>query len=103
MHSNPQGPVPRVLLVDDDRTLLAMAEDMLAGLGYEPVGYDSSVKALAAFSTWPERFDAVLSDEVMPELTGTQLVLTGQATQGGNLRPISRVRRKYISARPRKR
>ncbi len=79
----PRGRGQTVLLVDDDRTLLAMAEDMLAGLGYEPVGYDSSVKALAAFSAWPERFDAVLSDEVMPDLTGTQLATRMRALRPG--------------------
>jgi len=42
----PRGSGQTVLLVDDDRAVLAMAEDMLAGLGYEPVGYDSSLKAL---------------------------------------------------------
>jgi PAS domain S-box-containing protein len=71
----PRGKGQTVLLVDDDRAMLAMAEDMLAQLGYEPVGYDSSVKALDAFRAGPTRFDAVLTDELMPELTGTQLAL----------------------------
>jgi PAS domain S-box-containing protein len=71
----PRGSGQTVLLVDDDRALLAMAEDMLAQLGYEPVGYDTSLKALEAFRAAPERFDVVLTDEVMPELSGTQLAL----------------------------
>jgi CheY-like chemotaxis protein len=75
----PRGSGQIVLLVDDDRAMLAMAEDMLAQLGYEPVGYDSSAKALEAFRAGPERFDAVLTDELMPELTGTQLALRVKA------------------------
>jgi signal transduction histidine kinase/CheY-like chemotaxis protein len=75
----PRGNGQTVLLVDDDRAMLAMAEDMLAQLGYEPVGYDSSAKALQAFSAGPERFDAVLTDERMPELTGTELALRVKA------------------------
>jgi nitrogen-specific signal transduction histidine kinase/CheY-like chemotaxis protein len=75
----PRGSGQIVLLVDDDRAMLAMAEDMLAQLGYEPVGYDSSVSALEAFRAGPERFDAVLTDELMPELTGTQLALRVKA------------------------
>ena len=71
----PRGRGQTVLLVDDDRAMLAMAEDMLAQLGYEPVGYDNSVKALEAFRAGPGRFDAVLTDELMPELSGTQLAL----------------------------
>jgi FixJ family two-component response regulator len=71
----PRGSGQTVLLVDDDRTVLAIAEDMLAQLGYEPIGYDSSVRALEAFRAGPERFDAVLTDELMPELSGTQFAL----------------------------
>jgi CheY-like chemotaxis protein len=78
----PRGKGETVLLVDDDRAVLAMAEDMLAQLGYEPVGYDSSTQALEAFRARPERFDAVLADELMPDLSGTQL-----ATRVRELRP----------------
>ena len=48
-------------------------EEMLAGLGYEPVGFESSQVALQAFRSKPERFDLVLTDEAMPELMGTEL------------------------------
>jgi PAS domain S-box-containing protein len=71
----PRGNGQTVLVVDDDPAMLAMAEDMLAQLGYEPVSYDNSVKALEAFRAGPGRFDAMLTDELMPELTGTQLAL----------------------------
>ena len=71
----PRGSGQTVLLVDDDRDMLAMAEDMLAQLGYEPVGYDNSARALEAFRAGPSRFDALLTDEMMPELTGTQLAV----------------------------
>ena len=75
----PRGGGQTVLLVDDDRAMLAMAEDMLAQLGYEPVGYDSSTRALEAFSAAPERFDALLTDERMPELSGTELAVRVKA------------------------
>ncbi len=68
-----QGQV--VLAVDDEEEVLAALEEMLAALGYEPVGHSSSRAALEAFRADPKRFDAVVSDEVMPELTGTQLVV----------------------------
>jgi hypothetical protein len=38
-----------VIIVDDERALLEWAEETLAELGYEPVGFDSSAAALAAF------------------------------------------------------
>jgi signal transduction histidine kinase len=62
-----------VLIVDDDKPLVLLGEEMLAALGYEPVGFDRSRAALAAFSAEPKRFDLVLTDEVMPEMTGTEL------------------------------
>jgi signal transduction histidine kinase/ActR/RegA family two-component response regulator len=61
-----------ILIVDDERTLVALAEETLAGLGYEPVGFDSSAAALQAFRLAPQRFDLVLTDENMPGLSGTE-------------------------------
>lgn len=62
-----------VLLVDDEETLVRLGEELLAGLGYEPVGFSSSEAALAALRDEPQRFDAVLSDEAMPGMTGSEL------------------------------
>jgi DNA-binding NtrC family response regulator len=53
--------------------LVALAEEMLAELGYEPVGFDSSSAALQAFRAEPRRFDLVLTDEAMPDLAGSDL------------------------------
>jgi len=63
-----------VLLVDDEEALVRLGEEMLAELGYEPVGFSSSSAALASFRARPERFHAVLSDEAMPGMTGSELV-----------------------------
>jgi PAS domain S-box-containing protein len=69
----PRGSGETVMIVDDERALVTLAEETLAQLGYEPVGFDSSVAALQAFRAEPKRFDLVLSDETMPDLTGTEL------------------------------
>jgi predicted ATPase/signal transduction histidine kinase/CheY-like chemotaxis protein len=74
----PAGELPRgngeiVMIVDDERALVALAEETLAELGYEPVGFDSSLAALQAFRAEPQRFDLVLTDERMPDLTGSEL------------------------------
>jgi CheY-like chemotaxis protein len=62
-----------ILIVDDEEPLVRLSEEMLAELGYEPIGFSSSAAALAAFRAEPRRFDAVLSDEAMPGLTGSEL------------------------------
>jgi PAS domain S-box-containing protein len=69
----PRGKGETVMIVDDERPLVALAEEIIAGLGYEPVGFDSSNAALDAFRATPERFDVVLTDESMPDLVGTEL------------------------------
>jgi PAS domain S-box-containing protein len=69
----PLGNGETVMIVDDERPLVALAEEIAAQLGYEPVGFDSSSEALEAFRAKPDRFDAVLTDEAMPDLVGTQL------------------------------
>src|SRR5206468_3974429 len=51
----PSGNGETVLLVDDEESLVVVGEDMLASLGYEPVGFDSSAAALAAFHASPDR------------------------------------------------
>jgi signal transduction histidine kinase/ActR/RegA family two-component response regulator len=69
----PRGNGETVMIVDDERALVALAEETVSNLGYQPVGFDSSIAALQAFRTEPKRFDLVLTDEMMPELTGTEL------------------------------
>ncbi len=69
----PRGNGQTIMIVDDERPLVALAEEIIAQLGYEPVGFDSSTAALTAFRATPGRFDAVLTDEAMPDLTGAEL------------------------------
>jgi PAS domain S-box-containing protein len=64
----------RVLVVDDESGLVEIACRMLEKLGYTPQGFTSSREALAAVRALPERFDLILSDITMPELTGRQLL-----------------------------
>ena len=69
----PRGNDECILLVDDEAPLRNLAAEMLASLGYQSASYATSEEAFAAFERQPDRFDAVLSDEVMPNLSGTQL------------------------------
>ena len=79
----PLGNGQTVLVVDDEPALVALAEELLAELGYESLGLQSSRRALAEFQADPERFDLVLTDEQMPELTGTALAAALHALRPG--------------------
>lgn len=67
------GAGQRLLVVDDDPELVAMAEEMLRSLGYAPVGCSDPAVALQALRDDPLGFAALITDEVMPGLSGTQL------------------------------
>ena len=69
----PPGQGETILVVDDEKPLVELATDMLEELGYRVVGCTSSAEALAVFTLDPDRFQAVLSDEMMPGMTGSQL------------------------------
>jgi PAS domain S-box-containing protein len=63
----------RVLFVDDEQDLVQIAEQMLSHLGYEVTTRMSSNEALELFRVNPERFDLVITDMTMPNMTGDKL------------------------------
>jgi PAS domain S-box-containing protein len=62
-----------ILFVDDEEALAEIGEDILAELGYKVTCRTNSREALALFSLDPTRFDLVITDMTMPELTGIDL------------------------------
>jgi CheY-like chemotaxis protein len=62
-----------VLIVEDERFLMLLAEEMLAALCYEPAGFASAEEAWREFVGDPNRFDAAVLDQVMPGMTGIEL------------------------------
>jgi len=63
----------RVLVVDDEKSIVDMIKKMLETLGYEAVPRYSSPDALDAFRAGPESFDLVITDMTMPHMTGLDL------------------------------
>jgi two-component system cell cycle sensor histidine kinase/response regulator CckA len=68
------GAGERVLFVDDDPALAATGERMLEKLGYRVVVSTQSHEAFEVFSRTPYQFDIIVSDYIMPNMTGLQLV-----------------------------
>jgi PAS domain S-box-containing protein len=69
-----RGAHEQVLVVDDEEALARLLAQTLSGLGYVPVVFGSAEEALTAFTAHPERFDAVVTDERMPGLSGSELI-----------------------------
>jgi signal transduction histidine kinase/CheY-like chemotaxis protein len=69
-----QGHGETILVVDDEEGLVHLAEEVLASLGYEPIGCVGALQGLRMFRAAPQRFDAVLTDAIMPEMSGPQLL-----------------------------
>jgi nitrogen-specific signal transduction histidine kinase/CheY-like chemotaxis protein len=68
----PQGS-ERILLVDDETVIVKVVKRMLEGLGYHVQAEVSSRKAFNLFVKNPDRFDLVITDMTMPEMTGVEL------------------------------
>ncbi|MBA2466165.1 MAG: response regulator [Sphingomonas sp.] len=62
----------RILLVEDDPRVRAATVGALEDLDYEPVACSGGAEAIALFET--HAFDLVISDVIMPEMTGPELI-----------------------------
>ena len=69
----PESVTGRVLFVDDEELIVYAGRRSLRKGGYSVDAYQSSRLALNAFKANPQDFDVVITDETMPELTGTSL------------------------------
>ncbi|KAB2888214.1 MAG: PAS domain S-box protein [Desulfobulbaceae bacterium] len=63
----------RILLIDDEELLVELSKTMLERLGYEVAVQTNSLEALNTFENDPHHFDAVVTDQTMPGMTGLDL------------------------------
>ena len=68
-----EDPVPRVLVVDDDASVLRVAAKVLQRGGYDVVKANSGVEALEAADEAEGKLDLLLTDVVMPGMNGREL------------------------------
>ena len=73
----------RVLFVDDEEALTEMGQEILEELGYEVTVTNSSLEAMALFRTDPSRYDLIVTDQTMPEMTGMELAMEAMALKPG--------------------
>ena len=63
----------RVLVVDDEPSVVGVIAETLDRLGYQITTAGSGAEALKKLEDSPYGFDLVITDEVMPEMTGMKL------------------------------
>ncbi|MGD8548448.1 MAG: ATP-binding protein [Desulfobacterales bacterium] len=63
----------RILFVDDEKAMVDTIQPMIERLGYTVIARTSSIEALEAFRANPGRFDLVITDFTMPNMTGMEL------------------------------
>jgi PAS domain S-box-containing protein len=68
-----EGGKERILLVDDEEQIVRMSQQMLERLGYQVTARTSSIETLEAFRAAPDKFDLVITDTTMPNMTGIEL------------------------------
>jgi PAS domain S-box-containing protein len=72
-----KAPIPtgteRILFIDDEKSLVDLGQQILERLGYDVSIRTSSVEALELFMEQPEKFDLVITDMTMPNMTGDDL------------------------------
>ncbi|MCE5333099.1 MAG: PAS domain S-box protein [Desulfobacteraceae bacterium] len=65
--------VGNILVVDDEKVMVELLQSMLKQLGYNVTARCSSQEALEAIKAHPGRFQLLITDQTMPQMTGSEL------------------------------
>jgi two-component system, cell cycle sensor histidine kinase and response regulator CckA len=71
----PQGNGEHILVVDDEEMLAYLGQELLLSLGYTVTMTTSGKDCLNKFLAEPSAYDAVVTDQTMPDITGIQLAV----------------------------
>jgi len=71
---NIRGKGERILLVEDEETVLKTLKRMLAENGYEVVSASNAEKAISIFRKEEKKFDLVFTDTILPGMNGLELI-----------------------------
>lgn len=63
----------RILLVDDEQSLLKIGQNLLSRAGFKVVPFNDPISAYQAFQTAPDSFDLVITDHTMGGMSGVEL------------------------------
>jgi len=62
-----------ILIVDDEKSIVQIGQEILETLGYQVTGRTNSMEALETVRQRPEGFDLVITDFIMPRMNGIEL------------------------------
>lgn len=62
-----------ILFVDDESSIIEMANQILKKSGYAVTSFTDGIKALEHFRQQPHKFDLIVTDLTMPAISGTEL------------------------------
>jgi PAS domain S-box-containing protein len=63
----------RILYVDDEGMLADIGKKMFENLGYSVIAETNPLLALDIFRAHPDRFDLIITDQTMPNMTGVEM------------------------------
>jgi len=69
----PVNGTERILFIDDEEAIAQLGKEMLELFGYQVDACVSPLEALALFKENPDKFDLVITDMIMPMMTGDRL------------------------------
>lgn len=71
----------KILVIDDDEALRSVLSDMIRSIGFEPLEVAAGHGALKAVGE--NDFDILLTDVIMPDVDGVELVRAARAAKPG--------------------
>ncbi len=69
-----KGGTESIICVDDEPTHNIICKELLSGLGYKVTTFDNSCKAIEFFNKNRDKYDLVIADITMPDITGDAMV-----------------------------
>jgi two-component system cell cycle sensor histidine kinase/response regulator CckA len=81
LYNNWMGRAATILAVDDDRSILGLLDNTLGSAGYRVLTADSGWNAVEVFEKSPDPIHLLLTDVIMPDLTGPVLAERLRARQ----------------------
>jgi DNA-binding response OmpR family regulator len=64
----------KILIIDDDEHILAILSDFLKSKDYDVITASDGFEGLKLFENYPQGFNLIITDIVMPQISGTGLI-----------------------------